>query len=198
MTRLALRLLCVLALAGGIVACSDGDDLLGLEPDPADLFWKLELNQHAVNLSIDQSRPEYYTYKLEATPLKLDGTTLEGDWTATFNTSDTNFVKVDSNGVLTAKKATAVNKAVRIIAIMSAGRGPVTNADTAYVVVTPDVRMIDSFSIQPARTSFGVGYDTVMAARVTDAVGDPVTGIQIAYTSSAPKVASFDATGLFM
>src|SRR5581483_1370022 len=115
-----------------------------------------------------------------------------------FTTSDTNRVKVDANGVLTAKAVTSANSPVRIIATLTAGRGPVTNTDTAFVVVTPDVRPIETFSIRPPRTAFGVGYDTILAVRATNAAGEPVTGIRIAYSSSAPRVASIDATGLMM
>jgi plastocyanin len=197
MTRNALRSFCTLALAS-LAACGGATELIGLTQNPDDIFWKLVLNQHAINLSTDQSRPEYHTFQLVATPLRLDGSVLEGAGTPTFTTSDTNRVKVDANGVLTAKAPTSPNSPVRIIASLSAGRGPVTNADTAFVVVTPDVRLIETFGIQPPRTSFGVGYDTILAARAIDAGGQPVTGIRIAYSSSAPKVASIDATGLLM
>ena len=74
-------------------------------------------------------------------------------------------------------------------------RNPGSSRDV--VVVTSDVRPIESFSIQPPRTSFGVGYDTTLAARATDAAGDSVPGIRIDYRSSAPKVASYDVEGVF-
>src|SRR5690606_31567265 len=132
-----------------------------------DIFWRLELDQEAINLSLDQSRPEYHTYKLVATPLRLDGSTLPltGDEQVQFESSDTNRVRVGADGWLTARATTPTSSPVRVVASLRARPGPVTNADTVYVAVTEDVRPIESFSIQPARTSYGIGYDTTMAAR---------------------------------
>ncbi len=196
MRKTAFFPLCVLAL--GLAACGDSDEMIGLEQDPQDLFWTLRLDQHAINLSLDQSRPEYYTYQLVATPLRLDGTPLEltDRDTVRFISSDTNRVRVSADGLLTAKAVTPASSPVRIIASLQTGRGPVTNADTAFVVVTPDVRPIVSFELAPARTTFGIGFDTTMAAHALGPDGQPVSGVRIAYSSSLPKVAGYEQTGI--
>lgn len=185
-------------LALGIAACGDAEETIAPVENPQDLFWALRLNAHAINLSLDQSRPEYYTFKLEATPLRLDGTPFEpgpGD-TLIFISSDTNRVRVSPDGLITAKAVTP--SPVRVLARMQAGRVPVTNLDSAFVTVTPDVRPVKSFSIQPARTTYGIGFDTTMAARVLGPDDEPVTGLGIAYRSNLPKVANYTPTGVFM
>ena len=182
----------------GIAACGESEETIAPVENPQDLFWELRLNEHAINLSLDQSRPEYYTFQLEVTPLRLDGTPFEpgpGD-TLIFISSDTNRVRVSPDGLITAKAMTT--SPVRIIAQMQAGRGPVTNRDSAFVTVTANVRPVKSFSITPARTTYGVGFDTTMAARVLGPDDQPVTGLGIAYRSSLPKVANYTRTGVFM
>lgn len=196
MKRAALISLCLLSLA--TAACWDSGGLAGLEEDPADIFWRLELDHHAINLSLDDSKPEYHTHKLLAMPLRLDGTPFPTEVKPTFVSSDTNRVRVDQDGLITAKSITATNSPVRIIATMTAGRGPITNVDTAFVVVTPNVREIETFSIRPLRNTLGVGYDTIMAARALGPGNQPVTGIRVAYSSSLPKVISYSETGLVM
>lgn len=192
----------MISLGVALAACGGGDGVVGLKQDPNDLFWSLELNQNAINLSTDQSQPQFHTFQLVATAYRLDGTPIVGAGTPTFVTTDTNKVKVDATGLLTAKAVTnptsPTHTPIRIFVSMSGNPGPVTNADTAFVIVTSTVRPIANFSITPNRTSFGVGYDTILAARATNAAGAAVTGMQISYSSSAPKVASYDATGLMM
>jgi len=195
MKRTALLTLAALSLA---VAACDSGGLAGLEQDPQDIFWKLQLDHNAINLSLDQSKPEYYTHQLVATPLRLDGTPFPTDDVPTFVSSDTNRVKVTPDGLITAVATTAANNPVRVIATLTTGRGPVTNVDTAYVVVTAQPREVESFSIQPLRTDLGIGYDTMMAATILDVDGQPVTGLRVAYSSSLPKVASYSPTGLVM
>lgn len=196
MKRTALLMFAALSLA--LAACDDSGGLAGLEQDPQDLFWKLQLDHHAINLSLDQSKPEYYTHKLVATPLRLDGTPLPSEDLPTFVSSDTNRVKVSADGVLTARAVTAADAPVRVIATLTTGRGPVTNVDTAYVTVTNQVEEVESFSIQPLRSNLGIGYDTIMAARILDSNGDPISGLRVAYSSSLPKVASYSPDGLVM
>ncbi|HEX7086372.1 MAG TPA: hypothetical protein VF198_08405 [Vicinamibacterales bacterium] len=198
--RTTTTLFALALLALGIAACGQSDETIGPVRDPQDLFWDLELNEHAINLSLDQSRPEYYTFQLVATPLRLDGSPLElgpGD-TLIFTSSDTNRVRVSADGLVTAKAVTPGSRPVRILARMQAGRGPVTNVDSAFVTVTADVRPVASFDIEAARTTYGVGFDTMMAAHALGPDGQPVTGIGIAYTSSLPKVAGYTADGVFM
>jgi hypothetical protein len=190
----------VLGLVGvaSLVACMEGG-LLDIREDPTDLFWSLDLNENAINLSLDDSQPEYHTFQLVATPRTVDGQLFpipDGE-RVLFESSDTNRVTVTADGLIRAKAVTPANAQVRIVARLTTGRGPVSNADTAWVAVTQDVRPIASFSIQPLRTTYGIGYDTIMAARALSPDDSPVTGIRVSYSSSVPKVAAYDATGLF-
>lgn len=186
------------ALVALVVGCTDRGGLVELEEDPADIFWDLRLNQTAINLALDESEPEYHTFQLEASAVKLDGSPYElvGDERLEFVTSDTSRVQVTEYGLIQAVGETPSASPITIIATMTAGRGPVTNADTASVAVTQDVRPIETFSIQPLRTTYGVGYDTTMAARTLDANGQPVTGTLVAYESSIEKIVNYDADGV--
>src|SRR5687768_7086376 len=171
MARIAARSLSAFALAAALAGC-DGNGVVGLEKDPDDIFWSLELNQHAINLALDQSQPQFHTFQLVATPLRRDGTPITDAGTPTFISADTNRVMVSPTGLITARAVTT--SPVRVIASMSGRPGPVTNADTTWVVVTSTVRPIQTFSIRPNRTSFGVGYDTMLVARATNAAGAAV------------------------
>ena len=196
MTRVASRVLRLAALAGIVAGCEGSNGVTGIEKDPDDIFWSLALNQRAINLALDQTQPQFYTYQLVATPLRRDGTPIADAGTPTFVSADTNRVHVSATGLITARGVTSTP--VRVVASMSGRPGPVTNADTAWVTVTSTVRPVANFTMRPARTSFGIGYDTMLVAKATNAAGAAVTGLRVAYSSSLPKVASYDATGLFM
>src|SRR5688500_15381610 len=176
MTRIASRVLRLAALAGIVAGCEGSNGVTGIEQDPDDIFWSLALNQRAINLALDQMQPQFYTYQLVATPLRRDGTPIADAGTPTFVSADTNRVHVSATGLITARGVTSTP--VRVIASMSGRPGPVTNADTAWVTVTSTVRPVASFSIRPVRTSFGIGYDTMLVAKATNAVGAAVTGLR--------------------
>lgn len=194
--RGTLLMTCTVIVGGLALACSGGERLAGLQKDPGELLWSLTMNEKAITLSTDQSKPEYYTFNLIATPRTLDGTPIAGLAAPKFTTSDTNFVKVDANGVITAKKVTPTTTPVRIIATLSSLTDQVTVADTARVAVTATARPPATFTIRPDRTSFGIGYDTTLAAHVTDAAGQPVTGLRINYFATTPQILAIDTTGV--
>lgn len=200
MTGRTLRALAAVGVAGallGAAGCDSPAGFAGLTKDPQDIFWRLELNQHAINLATDQSRPEYYTYQLVATPRRLDGSAMQDIGTVTWTTSDTNRVKVDATGKLLAKATTPTSTPVRIIATLTGGPGPVTNADTAFVAVTTTARAVATFALQPQRTTYGIGWDTMIVANVRNDANAAITGLRIHYTSSDVKVANYTVAGLF-
>lgn len=200
MTRIAVRPLAAIALAGALaggVSCDDPAGFTGLTQDPQNVFWDLDLNQHAVNLSTDPTQPQSNTYQLVALPYRLDGSPFEGAIEVEWTTADTNRVKVDATGKLTAKGTTSVTSPVRIIARAVGGPGPVMNADTAFVTVTSTAQVPASLSIQPYRTTYGIGWDTSLVATVVDEAGMPIPNLRIDYESSLPIVANYSATGLF-
>jgi plastocyanin len=102
---------------------------------------------------------------------------------------------VDSTGLITAKKAKAAP--VLIVARLASAKDAMTNYDTAYVVVTSGVNPPASFEIAAGRSTYGIGFDTVLKARMTDADGNPLTGVKVSYWSSDPGVASIDSGGIF-
>jgi hypothetical protein len=177
------------------MACGDKSDLTGTHRDPDQLFWALTLNYHGVTLSIDSTQPQYHTLQLVATPRTVTGEPIEGLGTATFTSSDTTAVVVDSTGLIRARKPKSAP--VLIVARLSSPTDAITNYDTAYVVVTDTVNPPATFEMHPGRTTYGIGFDTVMKARMTDTHGNPLTGVKVSYVSSDPGVASIDSGGLF-
>lgn len=193
------RLLSSLALVtlafGAVAACGSDKELSGVDLNPDQLFWSLDFNYHGVTLSTDASRPEYNTLQLIAVPRTVNGDAIEGLGRPTFTSSDTTAVVVDSTGLITARKAKAAP--VMIVARLASPEHQLTNYDTAYVVVTDDVNPPASFAISTGRTTYGIGYDTIVKARLADAAGDPITGVKVSYWSSDPGVASIDTGGVF-
>src|SRR5690606_7455967 len=132
--------------------CGDNDKLVGLHPNPDQLYWALTLNHKGVTLSTDQSRPENYTLQLVATPRTINGDPIEGLGKPSFTSSDTNAVVVDSNGVITAKSVKAAP--VMIVARLASDTDFNTNYDTAFVVVTAAADPPATFTVHPQRTTF--------------------------------------------
>lgn len=176
-------------------ACGGDQELTGPGPDVDNLFWALEFNYRGVTLSVDDSRPEYNTLQLVATPRTINGEVIEGLGMPTFTSSDTTTVIVDSTGLITAKKGRAAP--VLIVARLVSTEHQITNYDTAYVVVTNTVTPPSTFAISAGRTTYGIGFDTVLKARMTDANGDPLTGVKVSYMSSDPGLALIDSGGIF-
>jgi hypothetical protein len=194
-TRIAAGGVLAAAVVACVLACGKRDDLTGVHNDPNHLYWSLTFNYHGVTLSTDTSEPQYHTLQLVATPRTVTGEPIEGLGMPTFTSSDTTAVVVDSTGLITARKPKAAP--VLIVARLASAQDAVTNYDTAYVVVTAGVNPPTSFEISAGRTTYGIGFDTVLKAHMTDAHGDPLTGVKVLYSSSDPGIASIDSGGVF-
>lgn len=171
--------------------------LLALVPgcgseDPVDptaegtaLYWSLDLNHQAITMGL---ATELDTLRLVATPRAPDGSAIEGLQTATFTTTNSDVVSIDSDGLLTAKAATA---GVVIVASLTA-QG-VTHTDTAMVAITedPGATRLAAFSIQPlagdsAKFALGGTYTESfrnLTPSLLDGDGNPLEGLPIRYES---------------
>lgn len=163
--------------------------------DISQLFWTLELNHRAVNLS---TVAPYDTIRLVATPRNAAGEPLTGFPPPSFKSSDLDRVQVDSDGVVHAIRA---GTKLTVVATLSVGN--LTHTATAVVNVrslaTPPV--LDSLSIQPlpgdsAKWAFSTAFagNKTLAARATDVDGNPITGLAVYYASSDPTTATIDST----
>jgi hypothetical protein len=133
----------VVVIALGSVLISCGNDTTGPARSPAQTYWALQLNPHAVSLALTAG---YDTVQLTATPMSPEGIPLSGLGTVTYTATDSN-VTVSPTGLVTAHYTTAQTS---VIAQLQA-QG-VTLKDTVFIKVTdtPPTSPLDVFSIQPA------------------------------------------------
>ena len=192
----------------GVLSCS-GDTTTGAGPlSPAQAYWALQLNQHAVNLALTAP---YDTMRLAAIPRNTVGGALSGLGPVTYTSTDST-VTVDSLGLLTAHYPTSETF---VVATLQDRRFRVTHADTVVIQVTQTpLAAPDTFSLQPgpgdsakrALDFHGAGYapgSFPWPVHATDATGttlcDATMGcpLLVFYTSSDPTVATIDrATGV--
>jgi hypothetical protein len=179
------RVLSALALAG-LLSC--GDSIVPTQPieDPAQVFWAITLDQHAVTLAMT---PPFDTLALVATARNPSGTPLDGLGPVTFTSTDLTKVRVGPDGVL---QAVAPGTRIRVIAKLQA-QG-VTNFDTVVVDVTPTAPAspVASLSIQPIPPdSAKLGnnaFGKLIEPRVTDADGNPFSGLLVDVVSLDPTM----------
>jgi hypothetical protein len=179
------RVLSALALVG-LVSCGDSTVPTQSIEDPAQMFWALTLDQHAVTLAMT---PPFDTLALIATPRNPSGTPLDGLGPVTFTSTDLTKVRVGPDGVL---QAVAPGTRIRVIARLEA-QG-VTKVDTVAVDVTPTAPAspVASLSVQPippdsaklGNNSFG----KLIEPRVTDADGNPYSGLLVDVISLEPTL----------
>jgi hypothetical protein len=168
-------------------------------PAPEALFWKLRLNENAVQLS---TLAPYDTIRLIATPLTPSGT----EWKPTgmseaeaaaflaanpirFWSTDSTKVGVTADGLVKARAVTP--GLVRVIASRQIHN--VTRADTVQVrvVATPgEPPVLTTFGIQHVGDSNRVASERVASIRPTilDANDQPMSGVVAYYTSSDTNV----------
>lgn len=205
--RHRLSLLVVLSVLGsGALSCG-GDTTTGLGSlSPAQTYWALQLNQHAVQLALV---PPYNTLQLTATPLNAIGTPLNGLGPATFTTTDSN-VSVSPTGLVTARYATSPGGTTSVIASFQAQNVTLTDTVRIQVTDTAPQHQLATFTIQPAQGDSAkrsldfeeASCSTQFCWPVTalNTVGDTVCNantcaLPVYYTSSNPTVATIDAMG---
>jgi len=188
----------VLALA----ACGS-DSVPGASVAPDQLFWKLQLNAHAVTLSMTAPGN---TIHLAATPLSPSGKALTTTAPVHYAIidGDTSII-VDSTGLVTAHSPADAALNVRVVASQTVGG--ITLTDTATFSVnnvpqpTPQLTTLTVGSPpgDSAKRDCGILQNLVApyTAMVTvlDEHGTPINNTAIAYRSSNPQIASIDGFG---
>lgn len=189
-----LRVGVVLAGVGAGLGCAS--DTTGPRPiSPAQLYWQLALNHHAITLALT---PPYNTVQLVATPRAATGTLLADTRPTTYTVTDaygnpdTN-VTVSSTGLL---MAVAPDAGIRVIAAHTIGQ--VTRVDTATVNVNdvtpvPHVAaLVQAFppgdsarwTSATLTTTEGVFGHPIATQSVLDSAGNPVPNVAIRFTAS--------------
>lgn len=158
--------------------------------------WSLQLNQHAVMLSL--AAPTN-TIQLRATAYNIAGTSLTGMGTVQYLASDST-VHIDSTGLVTAQFASGSQPTV-VVASFTDPHQNLTIVDTCYVKVTDDAPAspLTTLSIQPtatdsAKRAFTNSSTKLYTVKTTakNATGTNFTGILVRYASSDPSIAAID------
>jgi uncharacterized protein YjdB len=123
------------------------------------------------------------TLQLSATPLDSIGGALSGRLVTWVSTAP-GVATVDASGLVT-------GVAVGSAAIIATSE---TKSDTATVTVT--VVPVATVTVTPASAGIRVGGKVQLTATPRDGAGAPLTGRAVAWTSSAPGVASVNGSGL--
>jgi len=190
-----------LALAG----C--GHDATGPAPlGPADAFWRLQLDYHAVNLALFGSAT---TVQLTATPLNVHGQPLEHTGPAAFVAHDS-AVTVTPAGVMTAQYETG-GTPTYVVATLQYQNVTLTDTVWVQVTATAPAAPLATLTLRPAdgkSATCNANFTGIpfldncgpLVVDATDAAGDSLANaamqtILVAYASSDPLTASVDQFG---
>jgi hypothetical protein len=182
-----------LAIGGLAVGLSDcGSDTATAPVTPAQAFWSVSLNQHAVSLALT---PGENTIQLHAVPLNANGDSLAGLGAVRYTAGDSS-VTVDSNGFVTAQYTSSGNQSF-VVASLTDTAQRVTLADTCFIQVTTTAPAVSlaTFSIQPlagdsAITSVNGSY--TIRAHATDTDDNDFTSMITYFSVSDPTMATID------
>lgn len=191
--------LCAAMIAG----CADPAVAPHVPAPPKDattLFWRLENDHRAVNLSM---AAPYDTLRIRAVPHDGAGRPLSLDGSLTFTSSEPARVRVSADGLI---RAVAPGANVFVVSTLVADN--VRHVDTTIVSVTASATplKVARFSVQPVAPdsarwavhhdwqTFVPGYTKMLPLRVEDATGARITGVAVRYTSSDPMLAPINAT----
>jgi hypothetical protein len=171
-----------------VLACES--DSLKPEPpaDRRDLYWDIELNHHAVTLSL--AAPGHETLQLVATPQNYLGEPLTGLPAPRYHSEDIRQVVVTGDGMLVAVAPTS--RPVMVTATITTNN--LKHIDTVFVQVVnnPAPPVLATFSIDPpdsAKVAVGIkGEPPVLAA---DAGAVPITGLPVYFRSSDTTTARY-------
>jgi len=158
-------------LGGGLLGCSGDTTGYATNPHPlppTQVFWALQLNQHAINMALVAPSD---TIRLTATPLNAEGTPLANVGRVTYSASDSN-VTVDATGLVKANYPTPQTHVTASLTV-----GGVTLTDSALIQVTPTAfpAPLATFSIQPTPGGIGSNY------RISVSIGNLFTDNQLTY-----------------
>jgi hypothetical protein len=161
--------------------------------DPTALFWRIGLNQQALNLA---TVAPYDTCRIVATAIGLDGAPLAGETIVKFRSPDPEKVLVGNDGFVR-----AILPLTRLPIVVTLTHGRLTRTDTVLVNVTSAAPpAIGSLSLEPnppdsAKVALGFlgPYFTVpnLVTRVLDASGVELTNVVVWIESSDPVIADY-------
>lgn len=186
----------VAALAVPLVLACGSSDPSSFVPNLDDAYWSLELNHHAVLLSMTAP---WDTLPLTVTPLNYQGKPLPGLAVPQYSSEDVKHVVVTPEGVLHAIEPLADGVEVMVTAQLTVNN--VTHKDTVFVRVvetTNPPAALDAFSIHPmppdtAKVASGQYLNfptTPLLARSTDPNGVPIANVPISVRSSDNRIAT--------
>lgn len=200
MPKFVIRWMWGVVIAATSVGC--GDEFAGGLPatsDGANLYARLEMNHHAVLLSIVAP---YDTVRLSAMPKDMDGndwfpdhlTVTERDSLLAVNppkylSQDEARVRVGANGFLQAVGTTTATGTVRVIATRQLGN--VTRADTTLVRILdePSPPKIKTFRLRPTDSlKVASGSKLPMVLTALDSVNNPILRVVTYARSYNPTI----------
>lgn len=171
-------------LAGALIACSGDTAITHPNSDLENMLWRLQLSSKAITMAVGE------TLQLTATPLTINGEVATTNAIPSFRSLDTMVMTVDSSGKVLAKDVSS--SVLMLIATISSPEHKLTRADTAWVTITNDHQVIESFKIGSDADVFPIGVVRSFAARVTDPSGDTLSDLQIRYWTDQPSLISID------
>ena len=182
---------------GVLAGCHSNDATAPQTIDPAHAFWTLQLNQHAVNMSV---APPYNTFQLTVIPRTATGTVLSVTSPVRYQTPDTS-ITVSTTGLMTAHFVTSKTSVIASLELQG-----YTLADTVLVQVTqaPLSSPLATFSIHPiagdsAKRSLDTqGYVFPIYATTADGQSLSISNgspLLVAFRASDLGVASVDSFG---
>ena len=194
-------LLVLCGVSGLFLGCSgSGDTTDPVSLSPAQAFWAVRLDKHAVNLALT---PSYDTVRLTPHMLNAVGSPLAGVTGQVRYSYPDSSVTVDSTGLLRAHYVTASTQVIASFTTQG-----VTLSDTVVVQVTatPSPRLV-TFSLQPADGSpsrcgggdaihiyLNADPCTTLAVTATDVNGNSIP-LVVHFTSADKHIALIDQSG---
>ncbi len=189
----------VLAAIAIVSAC--GSDSLSRPPviDESELYWALDLNHHAVTLSMTVP---YDTLTLHATPRTSNGAAIVGLATPRYISREAERLSVSSDGMLLALKSGGAP--VTVIATLTHDDLVHTDSVLVNIVDNPAPPVLTSFSARPlppdsakagaSPAGFGWLDKAILPVRALDAGGAPIDGLLASFRSADTSVARIDPT----
>jgi hypothetical protein len=202
-------LLALSGVWGALLACS-GDTTTPVSGPAKQVYWALQMNYHAINLSV--TAPDN-TVQLSATALTATGAPLTGiDSVVRYSDPDTS-VTISPTGLVTAHSVTSSTQVIASLTLQG-----VTLTDTANVQITPTPfpAPLATFSIQPKPDGIDSAkyaidgylitgnYQVRLPVYATIATGAAATdtvcnvtdcALLVAFRTSNPSIATIDQFG---
>jgi hypothetical protein len=188
-------LVCALLLLAALGCSGDPAVTPPPEQDPATLYWKLTLNEHAVTLS---TVAPHDTVRIVATPRTISGTPIADLGKPIYRSLDLDRAFVDSAGLVH-----AIGIGDQVLVEASLEENNIFHADTLVLNITDDAAppTLATFTIHPDigdSAKVAAASSVTLTPRAADADGSPISDVAVYFTSSDPDVATIDRTTGFL